>query len=125
MSADGDLLRRAREARLDPFMSRQVARYEARREWQRREAVRLAGGEAAGGHDQAAAELLALAPAVRGTRRQQVSYLMSRGYPAGVAERAAASLITAGLEAVPHGAARAPRPREEITRGTGYVPGVL
>jgi hypothetical protein len=121
VSADGDLLRRAREARLDPFMSRQVARYEARREWQRREAVRLAGGEAAGGQDQAAAELLALAPAVRGTRRQQVSYLMSRGYPARVAEYAAAQVITGSLEAVPYGGTRAAWPQGEITRGTGYV----
>lgn len=123
MSADGDLLRRARATRLDPYMRHQVARFDARQEWRDRMAGR--GREAAGGHDQAAAELLALAPAVRGTRRQQVSYLMSRGYPQGVAERAAASLITAGLEAVPHGSTRAPRPREEITRGTGYVPGVL
>jgi len=43
VSGPDDLLRRSRAASLDPFMRHQVARFDARQEWRRREAERLAG----------------------------------------------------------------------------------
>jgi hypothetical protein len=43
VSGPDDLLRRSRAISLDPFMRHQVARFDARQEWRRREAERLAG----------------------------------------------------------------------------------